>query len=155
MSEIVIINGVTGLKEWIGKRIGPSEWIEITQARIDAFAQATGDYQWIHVDPERAEREGPFGTTIAHGYLTLALTPAIIPKLYRIDPCSLTVNAGIEKMSLKEPVKAGSRLRLFAEVKQVRMLPSGAARTNVRLTFELEGSKRPACVCDSIVVYYP
>ena len=155
MSEPIIVPGVQALPEYVGKRLGPSEWVEITQEKVNAFAAATGDHQWIHTDPERAKTESPYGSTIAHGYLTLSLSPTMIDQLYRIEPCSMTVNAGIERMSLKEPVRVGSRVRLWAELKKLRGLPSGGQRATVGLTFELEGVKRPACLCDSVVVYMP
>jgi len=155
MTEPIVINGLEGLKNNIGQRFGPGQWIEITQERIDAFAEATGDRQWIHTDPVRAAKESPFGSTVAHGYLTLSLTPVLIEELYRIDGVSMMVNVGIEKMSLREPVRAGARVRLQAELKRIRNLPSGGARVTVGLIFELEGARRPACSCDSVVVYLP
>jgi len=146
---------VPAIKDFIGQPLGPSDWYEISQERIQAFADATDDQQWIHIDPERARSESPFGTTIAHGYLTLSLGPVLMPQLFRIEPCSITINSGIEKMRLQEPVPAGSRIRTRAEIRNVRMLPNGSARTTIHVVFELEGKKKPACTLDCVLVYVP
>ena len=153
MSDPVIIPGIQALKDFIGKPLGPSEWLTVTQERIQAFADATDDHQWIHTDPERAARESPFGGTVAHGYLTLGLGPALLPQLFRVEPSTMTINSGIEKMRLQEPVLAGSRIRTRAEIKDVRILPSGGARTTVHVKFEVEGRKKPSCTCNCILVY--
>ena len=142
------------LKAAEGQHLGYSDWLEITQDRIDKFAEATGDHQWIHVDPERA-REGPFGTTIAHGYLTLALAPALLPDLMVVQNCSRIVNYGIEKLRLREPVRSDSRVRLAASIKAVRRVRGGAMRLSLSIRFEVEGAKRPACAGELIFVYFP
>ena len=155
MSEPIRIPAVAALKEHVGLAMGPTGWGTVSAERIRAFAEATGDRQWIHTDPDRAREESPFGGAIAHGYLTISLAPPLIDQLYRIDGCSMTVNYGIEKMRLQEPVPAGGRVRLSAEIRKVRMLPSGAARTTVHFVFEVEGGRKPACVCDAVLVYFP
>ena len=126
----------------------------VTQERIKAFAEATGDHQWIHVDEERAARESPFGTPIAHGYLTIALAPALLPQVMRVEGLRLAVNYGLNKMRLPAPVPAGSRVRLTVEIKGVRELGGSAARVNMGFLFEVEGSSKAACIADAVYVYY-
>lgn len=155
MASPIRIAGVSAIKDLVGAPLGPSDWITVSQERIDAFAAATGDCQWIHVDVERARRESPFEQTIAHGYLTLSLIPVILPSLLEVEKCSQVVNYGIDKLRLREPVPAGSRLRLGARIKNVRNLPTGAARVTFSLRFEAEGGSRPVCIGDVIYVYYP
>lgn len=155
MPDPVRIPSVAAIKDFVGVAMGPSEWVEVTQERIQSFADATGDQQWIHTDVERAKVASPFGSTIAHGYLTISLAPPLIDQLYVVDGCSMTINSGIEKMRLQEPVPAGGRIRLGAEITKVRMLPTGAARTTVHFVFEVEGGAKPACVCDAVLVYVP
>jgi len=141
------------LRQFVGKPLGPSDWIEVTQERIDGFADATGDHQWIHVDPERARRESPFGATVAHGYLTLSLAPTLLSQILRVEDTSAVLNAGIERMKLAAPVLAGSRLRLRSELKKVREMPGGAVRATLGMVLELEGSTKPACTADVVLVY--
>ena len=121
MTSPLIIPDVASLPEYEGRDLGHSSWHTIDQPRIDAFASATGDHQWIHVDRERAERESPFGGTVAHGFLTVALAPALLPELVEVSNCSRIVNYGIEKLRLREPVPAGARIRLGASIHGVRM----------------------------------
>ncbi len=155
MASALIIPYVASLPEYEGHDLGTTDWRAIEQAQIDAFAAATGDHQWIHVDRKRAERESPFGTTIAHGYLTLALAPALLPDLLVVQNCSLIVNYGIEKLRLREPVPSGSRVRLAASVKGVRRVRGGAMRLSLAVRIEVEGAKRPACSGELIFVYFP
>jgi acyl dehydratase len=132
----------------IGTHLGYGDWVEITQPRIDQFAEATGDHQWIHVDPERA-RDGPFGTTIAHGYLTLSITNQFLPKLLRVPSAKLGVNYGANKVRFPAPVPVDSRVRMGAEVIDVQDVPGGVQVTT-RNTVEIEGSEKPACVVEAI-----
>lgn len=155
MADVLVIPGIAEFKNFVGVPFGPSDWIDVTQERIDRFAEATGDHQWIHVDPERARRDSPFDGTIAHGYLTLALAPALLPQIIRIDGLGMAVNYGIEKMRLPKPVPAGGRLRLAGEIKHVRSVPGGAARVTFALKFQLEGATRSACTADAVYVYFP
>ncbi len=155
MASPLIISDVAALPEYEGRDLGTTEWRSLEQAQIDAFASATGDHQWIHVDRKRAERESPFGTTIAHGYLTLALAPALLPDLIVVQNCSQIVNYGIDKLRLREPVPSGSRVRLAASIKGVRRVPGGAMRLSVAIRFEVEDAKRPACSGELIFVYFP
>jgi len=154
MATPLIIPDVASLPDYEGHDLGTTAWREIDQGRIDAFADATGDHQWIHVDRERAERESPFGKTVAHGYLTVALAPALLPELVEVAKCSQIVNYGIEKLRLREPVPSGSRLRLGATIKSVRPVRGGAMRVVLGVRFEVEGARRPVCSGDLIFVYF-
>jgi acyl dehydratase len=155
MPSPTVIAGVRALKQSVGKPLGASSWVTVSQERINAFADATGDHQWIHVDVERARRESPFKGTIAHGYLTLSLAPRLLEEIFRVEGARLGVNYGIEKMRLPAPVPAGARVRVLAELKDVRDMPGGGARATFGLVFEIEGGAKPACVADAIYVYYP
>jgi len=141
------------LKNAVGKQLGSSDWLEITQDRIDKFADATGDHQWIHVDPERA-REGPFGACIAHGYLTQSLVNLFLPQIVQVKGISMGVNYGANKVRFPAPVRVGSRVRGSAEVVDVEEI-KGAVQATIRVTVEIEGSDRPGCVIDTISRYYP
>ena len=137
----------------VGQQLGHSDWLEITQERIDQFAQATGDHQWIHVDPERA-KQGPFGATIAHGYLTQSLVNLFLPQIVEVRGISMGVNYGADRLRFPAPVPVGSRIRGSAELLEVEEI-KGTVQTKVRVTVEIEGSDRPACVIDTISRYYP
>ena len=130
-----------------GTALGPTDWVEVDQARIDAFAAATDDHQWIHVDPERAAL-GPFGTTIAHGYLTLALLPAFLGQVFEPD-ASLTVNYGLNRVRFTSPVPVGSRLRARFEVLSSGEVPGGVQLV-AAVTVEREGVDKPACVAEAV-----
>jgi acyl dehydratase len=155
MADPLVIPGVSALKGFIGQKLGPSDWVTVGQEQIDAFARATGDHQWIHVDVERARRDSPFGGPIAHGYLTIALAPVLLPMLVEVKGVRMAVNYGLEKMRLPAPVPSGSRVRLTAELKNVREMPSGAAHTTIGLVFEVEGGDKPVCTADAIYLYFP
>jgi acyl dehydratase len=155
MANPLIIPNVACLPDFEGRDLGQTEWRSVDQQQIDAFAAATGDHQWIHVDRARAERESTFGTTIAHGYLTVALAPALLPELMLVEQCVQIVNYGIEKVRLREPVRSGSRVRLNASIKTVRRVPGGAMRLSLAVRFDIEGTKRPACLGELIFVYFP
>ena len=155
MPEPTVVPNIAALKGFVGKKLGASDWVSVTQQQIDAFAEATGDRQWIHVDVERARRESPFKGPIAHGYLTISLAPALLPQVLRVEGVRMAVNYGLEKMRLPAPVPAGARVRLLAEMKDVREMPGGGARATLGLTFEVEGGGKPACVADAVYVYYP
>ncbi len=150
----MIFNSPAELKSAVGKQLGVSEWLEIDQARIDKFADATGDHQWIHVDPERA-KDGPFGTTIAHGYLTQSLVNLFLPQIIEVRGISMGVNYGADRVRFPAPVPVGSRLRGSAELIKVEDVKGGAVQSTVRVTIEIEGSERPACVIDTISRYVP
>ena len=148
-----VFSQASELLDTVGQHLGYSDWLEIEQQRIDMFADATGDHQWIHVDPERA-KEGPFGCTIAHGYLTLSLANWFLPRLLEVRNISMGVNYGCEKVRFPAAVPVGSRLRGGAEVISAEVV-KGAVQVVVRMTIEIEGSDRPACVIDTISRFYP
>ena len=148
-----VIQGIAGLKELVGTHLGYSDYLEITQERVNTFADATGDHQWIHVDPERAKAESPFGGPIAHGYLTLSLGPALAPQIMRVDGIKMGVNYGCGKVRFPSPVPVGSNLRLGAELTNVEDIPGGA-QVYMTFTYEVEGAAKPSCVCEVIFRYY-
>jgi acyl dehydratase len=146
----VQVQGIEGLKDLLGKQIGPSEWREVTQEAIDAFADLSGDQQWIHVDVERAKSESPFGTTVAHGNLTLSMIDGMRLELLSSSGFKLGVNYGWNKVRFPAPVPAGSRIRTTAEVTDVEEVGNGWWQIVTRFTVEVEGSDKPACVADSV-----
>jgi acyl dehydratase len=148
--EPVEANGIEGMKELLGKEIGPSEWRAVTQADIDAFAELSGDDQWIHVDVERAQRESPFGTTVAHGNLTLSLVDGFRKEMISSTGFSLGVNYGWNKIRFPAPVPAGSRVRARAEMISVAELATGWSQIVTRFTLEVEGNEKPCFVGDSV-----
>lgn len=136
-----------------GTHLGSTDWLQIDQQRIDLFAEATGDHQWIHVDPERAA-QGPFGKTIAHGYLTLSLANLFLPQLLQVDNVSMGVNYGCDKVRFPAPVPVGSRVRGTGEILSAEEV-KGGVQVVVRVTIEVEGSERPGCVIDTISRFFP
>jgi acyl dehydratase len=132
----------------VGRDLGASEWITIEQDRIDQFAEATGDDQWIHVDPAAAA-EGPFGATIAHGYLTLALTNQFLPEIMRVDGASMGINYGTNKVRFPQPVTVGSRVRASAVISDAEEI-TGGVQVVVTITVEIDGHAKPACVVESV-----
>jgi acyl dehydratase len=148
-----IFDNPAALLDAPGSHLGFSEWLEIDQRRIDLFAEATGDHQWIHVDPERAAR-GPFGKTIAHGYLTLSLANQFLPEIMQVNQVSMGVNYGCEKVRFPAPVPVGSRVRGGGEVISAQEI-KGGVQVVVRMTIEIEGNERPACVIDTISRFFP
>ena len=137
----------------VGQQFGPTEWMEIDQRRVDLFADATDDHQWIHVDPERA-KGGPFGGAIAHGYLTLALVNRFLPQLIDVQGVEMGVNMGADRLRFTSPVRVGQRLRGRGELVAVAEV-KGAIQSTLRVTIEIEGTDRPACVVDTISRYFP
>jgi acyl dehydratase len=137
-----------------GTKLGPTAWIAIDQARIDGFAEVTGDKQWIHVDPVRA-KTGPFGTTIAHGYLTLSLTNLFLPEMLEVQKFSSGVNVGLDRVRFLAPVPSGARIRGLGEIIKVEEVKGGAIQSVVRITVEIEGADKPACIADTISRYFP
>ena len=147
-----VFNGVDELRAAKGTEVGTSDWVTVEQERIDGFADATGDHQWIHVDAERA-RTGPFGTTIAHGFLTLSLVPKLVQDVYRIDGVQMGVNYGLNKVRFTSPLPVGSRVR--AKVDLVDVLDvSGGVQLTVGVTVEVEGSEKPALVAEWLTRQY-
>jgi acyl dehydratase len=143
-----IINGIDELKALVGEELGTSDWMEITQDRVDTFAEATGDHQWIHVDPERA-KDGPFGGTIAHGYLTMSLSPVLLPQIVTVTGFSMALNYGLDKLRFPSPVPVGSKLRLSAKLLAVDDV-KGGVQTTYELTYQVDGSEKPACVAQAV-----
>ncbi|MFE3197418.1 MaoC family dehydratase [Embleya sp. NPDC059237] len=148
---VTVFTDLQQIKDAVGKHLGHSDWLEITQERINLFADATGDHQWIHVDVEKA-KEGPFGAPIAHGYLTLALSNLFLPQILEVRNISMGVNYGMEKVRFPAPVPVGSRVRGGAEIVAVADIAGGVQVVN-RITVEIEGSTKPACVIDSVTRY--
>ena len=146
----VEVQGIEGLKALQGNEIGPSEWRTVTQEDIDTFADLTGDHQWIHTDVERAKTESPFGTTIAHGNLTLSLIDGLRIELLKSTGFKLGVNYGWNKVRFPAPVPADSRIRATAEVVEVEEVGGGWFQIVTRFTVEVEGNDKPACVADSV-----
>lgn len=136
------------LRDAVGAHLGFSDWVVIDQSRIDLFAEATGDHQWIHVDPTRA-KDGPFGTTIAHGYLTLSITNLFLPELLKVPSASAGVNSGANKVRFPAPVPVDSRVWMGCEIIDVADVPGGVQVTT-RNTVEIEGGAKPACVVEAI-----
>lgn len=144
-----IITGADDLKALIGQHLGYSDWMEITQERVNQFAEATGDHQWIHVDVERAKKESPFGGPIAHGYLTLSLGPVLMPQIVRNEGFSMSVNYGCNKVRFMSPVPVGAKLRLGVTLKAVDDVAGGIQPT-YEFVFETEGAAKPACVAEIV-----
>jgi acyl dehydratase len=140
------------LRAAVGSTLGPSDWITVDQTQIDGFADATGDHQWIHVDPQRAAA-GPFGATIAHGFLTLSLVPVLLQSLYRIESVKMAVNYGLNRVRFPAPVPVGSRLRASAEVAEVEEV-QGGVQIVMRTTIERDGGEKPVCVAETVVRCY-
>lgn len=145
-----ILNNSAEIAETVGTELGVSSWVEIHQDRIDQFADATGDRQWIHIDPERAA-DGPFGTTIAHGYLTLSMLPFLGAQVYAFAGERARVNYGLNRVRFVAPVKVGARIRNRVEVLDVRDIEKGQQVT-LQHTVEIEGGDRPACVAETVTL---
>ncbi|MGP3974474.1 MaoC family dehydratase [Streptomyces sp. 8N114] len=153
MAEPRVFTSADELRAAVGQELGHSDWLEVDQKRIDLFADATGDHQWIHVDPERAA-EGPFGSTIAHGYLTLSLLPALVPQILRVEGMKMGVNYGTNKVRFPAPVPVGSRLRARATLADVNETSDGGVQVAAQVTVEREGGDKPVCVAESLSRYY-
>ena len=141
----------TDLIDLVGQQLGTTEWIKVTQEQVNLFADATGDHQWIHTDPQRAAK-GPFKGTIAHGYLTLSLAPAVISEVLQIGEVTSALNYGLNKVRVPAPVRVGSQMRATVSVMSAQQKTSGVESV-FELTYEIDGEKRPACVADVIVLY--
>lgn len=154
MATSTRIKSISDLRDNVGVELGVSDWVDITQERINAFADATGDHQWIHCDEPRARRESPYGGTIAHGYLTLSLGPSLLEQIVTIEDLKTAVNTGSDKVRLSAPVPAGARIRMSARIKDARDLPAGGVRVTMSLRFEVEGVAKPACLANVNFVYF-
>ena len=148
-----VFNTPADLKTAVGQHLGYSEWLTITQERINQFADATGDHQWIHVDPVRA-KDGPFGACIAHGYLTLSLVNLFLPQIVEVRGIRMGVNYGVDKVRFPAPVRVGARIRGGGELINVEEVKGGVQAT-IRVTVEIERSDRPGCVVETISRFFP
>ncbi|HWB72801.1 MAG TPA: MaoC family dehydratase [Egibacteraceae bacterium] len=151
-AERPLVLTVVELPAQVGRHLGYSGWHEVTQEQVDQFAEATGDHQWIHVDPERAA-SGPFGRTIAHGYLTLSLVPALLDEVLRIKDARLIVNYGLNRVRFPAPVPVGERVRLAVECTSASVFESGV-QVMLLMTFEVTGQTKPACIADAVFRFY-
>ena len=149
----VVAEGIEGFRELVGTQLGPTDWIEISQERINAFADATLDHQWIHIDAARAAAESPYGGTIAHGYLTLSLIPYFLPQLIDSRGFSMGVNYGSDKVRFPNPVPVDSRLRATGVIDEVTDVPGGI-QVRMTVTIEVEGQPKPACVATMLARRY-
>lgn len=147
------VRGIAGLRELVGTTLGPTEWLEVTQDQVNLFADATGDHQWIHTDPARAA-DGPFGGTIAHGYLTLSLIIPLWTALLVIEDVGMGVNYGLNKVRFPSPVPVGGKLRLSAHIAAVDALSEDSVQLTVDFTMELAGSEKPAVAAQALYRYY-
>jgi len=136
----------------VGEQLGSSEWLEIDQQQVNLFADATGDHQWIHVDEAKA-KAGPFGGTIAHGYLTLSLLPVLLQQIYRVEGAQMVVNYGLNKVRFPAPVPVGSRLRATAMLTEAKAV-DGGVQAEVTTTIEIDGNDKPACVAATVARIY-
>ncbi|ROO84146.1 acyl dehydratase [Actinocorallia herbida] len=136
----------------VGEELGHSEWQEITQEQVNTFADATGDHQWIHIDPERAATESPFGTTIAHGYLTLSLVTSHVAQTFAVESLTMVVNFGLNKVRFHTPVPVGAKVRARAVLMDLKNSPAGKLGT-LKVTMEIDGQRRPACVAEVLALY--
>ena len=146
------MHSIRELKDRVGQEVAVSPWVEVSQQRIDTFADASGDRQWIHVDPQRA-KAGPFGACVAHGYLTLALANLFLPQLVRYERLAMGVNVGCDKVRFPAPVTVDSRVRGRGDVLRAEEI-AGGVQVVVRITVEIEGLARPGCVVDTISRLY-
>ncbi|NBE55638.1 MaoC family dehydratase [Streptomyces boluensis] len=153
MAEPRIFRSVEELRTAVGEQLGTGDWLEVDQKRIDLFADATGDHQWIHVDAEKAA-DGPFGTTIAHGYLTLSLLPTLVPQIMRVENVRMGINYGTNKVRFPSPVPVGSRLRATGTLKEVTETKDGGVQITTVVTVEREDGDKPACVAEAVSRFY-
>ena len=149
---MLTLNGIDDLRSRVGQELGVSDWLKVTQADIDLFAEATGDHQWIHVDPERAAQT-PFGGTIAHGYFTLSLAPRLSYEMYTVENVAFGLNYGANRVRFPAPLKVGSKVRMRVEVTDVEDVPGGVQLTTT-CTFEVEGGEKPVCVAETLSRLY-
>lgn len=151
--QAAIVTNLDQLKTLVGKDIGVSPWTAITQEQVDAFAEATGDRQWIHCDPTRAAKDSPYGATVAHGLLTLSIGPACIEAMVRLEGCRLVVNYGLNRVRFPNAVRVGARLRMHLKLLELNDFEGGVQATLLQ-TFELEGAAKPACIAELLLRYY-
>ena len=153
MSTPITVDGVEGVKSMVGKEVGPTDWVEVTQEMVNLFADATGDHQWIHVDVERANAESPFGGPIGHGYLTLSLLIPMWTQVLTVSDQTMGVNYGLNKVRFPAPVPVGSKLRLTATLKDVEEV-AGGLQVTVGAVIEAEGASKPVCIAEPVFRFY-
>jgi acyl dehydratase len=153
-NNMKIINGITELKTLVGQELGVSDWVAITQTQINAFAEATGDHQWIHTQPDMAKQFSPFKTTIAHGFLTLSLLPIMMDKIWQVKGVKMGINYGTNKVRFPSPVPVDSQIRLRATLSSLEEIDANSVQTMVTATFEREGSEKPVCVAEFLMRFY-
>jgi acyl dehydratase len=141
------------LEAWLGQEVAVSDWLQVTQERINLFAQASGDHQWIHVDPERCRQESPYGTPIAHGFLTLSLLPMLLAQSITFPPCKLAVNYGLNRVRFPAPVPVGQKIRARMLLQALEAF-AGGVQMNWEVTMEAEGGDKPVCVAELILRHY-
>jgi len=146
------VNGIEEVAALVGEELGASEWHLVDQERVNAFAEVTGDHQWIHVDPERAA-EGPFGGTIAHGYLTLSMLPALMAEVWRVEGVRMGINYGLNRVRFPSPVPVGSRVRVVGRLEEATPVDGGVQGV-VEATVQVEGGSKPACVAETVFRLY-
>jgi acyl dehydratase len=144
-----VVDGADGLRALVGEHVGFSDWVDVTQEKIDLFAEATGDHQWIHTDPERAAAESPFGGPVAHGFWTLSLAPLLLFQAVQVEGVVLAVNYGLNKLRFPAPVLVGSRVRMGVRLAACEDVANGVQAT-LEATFEVEGQAKPACVAELV-----
>lgn len=151
--EKLVINSYEEFEKYLGKELGASEWLEVNQERINLFADATLDHQWIHIDEERAKKESPYKSTIAHGYLTLSLLPYLWEQIIEVNNIKMLVNYGMDKMRFGQPVVTGSRVRMVAKLHAISNL-RGICKTEINFQIEIEGQRKPALEGIATFLYY-
>ncbi|MEX5637792.1 MaoC family dehydratase [Parafrankia sp. FMc2] len=152
-ADVEIFGGIQDFEDAVGRELGPTDWLTVEQSRVDGFADDTEDHQWIHVDTERAA-DGPFGATVAHGFLTLSLLPYFVNQLRRIEGVRMGVNYGLNKVRFPAPVRVGSRIRARATMTGLERVGDDAVQLVTRIAIEVEGCDKPACVADLVSRYY-
>ncbi|MCC5808855.1 MAG: MaoC family dehydratase [Ectothiorhodospiraceae bacterium] len=150
-----VIENVDALFDLEGQELGVSEWVTVDQERINLFADATGDHQWIHIDVERAEKESPYGTTIAHGYLTLSLLPMLSKQVFQVKNVKASINYGLNRLRFTGPVRAGDQVQLRLTLKSVTRRDDGQVQVISSAEITVKGSDRPACVAETVALHLP
>ena len=145
-----VVQGLEELKSLVGHSLGASGWSVVTQERVQSFADATGDHQWIHCDPERAQRESPYGVTVAHGFFTLSLCSSLSEQIYSVEGLKLVLNYGLNRVRFPGPVKVGSRVRMTLDLLNLKE-QQGAFQATFKNVFEVEGEEKPVCVAETVV----
>lgn len=153
-ATLTVIEDLDALSSWVGREVACSDWLAIDQERIQRFADATGDQQWIHTDPQRAALESPYKSTIAHGYLTVSLLSHLVESSLRIDGLAMALNYGLDRVRLPAPVLAGQRIRARCSLEQLEQVPGGV-QAHWTATVDIEHGSKPACVAQMLVRYYP